>query len=55
MNCHKHGYKYHRVEAEDLGWNPTSDTYYRCDLDHIHFQSFICKGQEQHRIIVRIK
>lgn len=26
---HKHGSKPNRVEAEDLGWNPSSDTCYR--------------------------
>lgn len=45
MNCHKCGYKYNiRAEAEDLGWNPSSDTDHRRDLGLIHFQSFLCEG-----------
>ena len=33
MSYHKHGYKHNiLVEAENLGWNPHSDTYYKCDF-----------------------
>lgn len=31
MNCDEYGYSV-LVEAEDIGWNPSSDVYYRCDL-----------------------